>query len=1081
MESNSADVPPTKGSTDVEAAGKTREQETNAPNLFKAPRAAEERETNAPWLRETAKNTGTRETNVSEKEAAAVRRDGGPLTIAEQQLRQEASAASKPPNQIQEEAAIMAVPQTAGPDPGDGAKTRGCQPNIPDTSRAGTPVSQASRGGSASRRRCMRRQLTQMLKEGSGCFNPDEVRRIIQAARAGPEVSLTAICMLDDDISLFMHAFPDADDRELRAHCLSTLLEYEESMRAWEEAKDSGEFDSDGSNSEDEDELTGVELLRDLDPPAPCPPADAAPRARSGWLEWPKKVLQQTNLVSSIAAEIELNINLADWDADCYKGCRKLFLRETQRIGTVSDDRGPEEIPALVELEVQQWVDEALRNAARATDRILDRVASMGARHPDQDREEAGDFDLADSKAAQTMMRAVTAYPPNDAQLERIVKLALGKRVLEVSTATAGRDLPRATTSAVRPVGGLQAGPEVMSDDGSESHGTDCTDPEGPPLAGRVTQPTPPRTGEAAALKPSEAPTAQQPGGSPPNGTATTIQNGKKKSGAARRAAKAALEIGSGTPAADGKRGPLYERPRQCPVFGCTREHDPGDCPTFLDMTPKERLDMVHAKQLCLLCLQHPLSVGCEVAGKGFCCPAEGCDRPHHETLHGVLKAGEPSLPEGKADPPGEPTVSVDCGTPEAARQLRGLLEGLGIDPNALEVRIGVRQPGEPGRLHGNGTTGPGATEAGVGRLTGRLMEALTSLCQAGERFVDTATGGGQRMLGVEDPVEIPRRSARMVRSGSATGSMGCTPARNSDWMERQEPIRREREDDIGMMGERRRALESSEYVRGDQGSLERYGGLPRVVLLTPEGGQLINIGIGRGFVFSVISQKTAARYVVHRSKLPAPVMVAGPAGQQVHVTEHCTMAFPQEKAVGGKLVIYAFVVDTLEELHETPGGGLQRWQMQLGEEDEGYLQWLRVAQPGDRPFCELSLEEVTLDPERVSRSTWRFLVCKGRQMTETVWLTAVRAWNMPVSPFSADAATRLGLTERPNDWCQVRPCDAAGRQQDGFLAKIASVSEIAPPRVSDGEEAAGDELSQGTGRLWRGFSATWYRTRWPG
>ncbi len=62
--------------------------------------------------------------------------------------------------------------------------------------------------------------------------------------------------MLDDDISLFMHAFPDADDREQRAHCLSALLEYEESMRTWEEAKDSGELDSDGSSSEDEGELT---------------------------------------------------------------------------------------------------------------------------------------------------------------------------------------------------------------------------------------------------------------------------------------------------------------------------------------------------------------------------------------------------------------------------------------------------------------------------------------------------------------------------------------------------------------------------------------------------------------------------------------------------------------------------------------------------------------------------------------------------------------------------------------------------------------------------------------------------------
>ncbi len=236
-------------------------------------------------------------------------------------------------------------------------------------------------------------------------------------------------------------------------------------------------------------------MLCDLDSPALCPPADAAPTARSGRLEWPKKVLQQTNLVSSIAAEIELNINRADWGADCYERCRKLLLQETQRIGTVLDDRGPEEIPVLVELEVQQWVDEALRNAAHATERILERVASLGVRRPDQDRGETSDFDLVDSKAAQTVMRAVTAYPLNDAQLERIVKLALGKRVLEASTAATGRDLPRATTSAIGPIDGLQARSEVVSDDGCESHGTDSTDPEGPPLASRVTRPTSPRSG----------------------------------------------------------------------------------------------------------------------------------------------------------------------------------------------------------------------------------------------------------------------------------------------------------------------------------------------------------------------------------------------------------------------------------------------------------------------------------------------------------------------------------------------------------------------------------------------------------
>ncbi len=39
-------------------------------------------------------------------------------------------------------------------------------------------------------------------------------------------------------------------------------------------------------------------------------------------------------------------------------------------------------------------------------------------------------------------------------------------------------------------------------------------------------------------------------------------------------------------------------------------------------------------------------------------------------------------------------------------------------------------------------------------------------------------------------------------------------------------------------------------------------------------------------------------------------------------------------------------------------------------------------------PHYELTLENVTLNPERVSRTTWKFLVCKGRQMMETVWLS---------------------------------------------------------------------------------------------
>jgi hypothetical protein len=168
-------------------------------------------------------------------------------------------------------------------------------------------------------------------------------------------------------------------------------------------------------------------------------------------------------------------------------------------MGTVTDDQGLEEIPVLVELEVQQWVDEALRNAARATERILDRIASLGVRRPDQGCGEASDLDLADSKAAQTVMRAVTAYPLNDMQLERIVKLALGRRVLEVTAATTGRDPPGVTTSAVRTASSPRTRPEVMSEDGSESHRTDSTEPEESSSANKATRPTTPSSGGAAA------------------------------------------------------------------------------------------------------------------------------------------------------------------------------------------------------------------------------------------------------------------------------------------------------------------------------------------------------------------------------------------------------------------------------------------------------------------------------------------------------------------------------------------------------------------------------------------------------
>ena len=126
MENDSVNILKGGEPRDIVAAGESGEREANASSRLTAPRAVEERETNVTCQGKTAESTGARDINVPEKETAAVRRDEGPLTIAGQQLRKEDPAASRPPGQTQKEAAAEAAPQTADPDPGEGAKTGGC-------------------------------------------------------------------------------------------------------------------------------------------------------------------------------------------------------------------------------------------------------------------------------------------------------------------------------------------------------------------------------------------------------------------------------------------------------------------------------------------------------------------------------------------------------------------------------------------------------------------------------------------------------------------------------------------------------------------------------------------------------------------------------------------------------------------------------------------------------------------------------------------------------------------------------------------------------------------------------------------
>jgi hypothetical protein len=331
--------------------------------------------------------------------------------------------------------------------------------------------------------------------------------------------------MLDDDIMLFMHAFPNVGEGELRAQCRSTVLEYEESMQAWEEARGDGELDSSSIDSEDEDELTGEDLLRDLEKPSAVIGPAAASKAQPSYIDWPKRVLRQTILVSSIAAEIESNINSTDWDENCYEECRKLLQQEAGRMEDISRDRGAEEIPVLVDLEVQHWMAEALEGAARASELVRDRITQIGVRCPSRDgkenRNEADSLSPTARRAVQAVMDAARADPLSDLQLERVVRLALGKRVPTTvetgkavvahagATMAGGGDKSRTPAATAEFARVHQAKRKLEPEDESESRSSEPIGAgESPPEVNGVQSASPEQQQAAARAQP-EVPAAQ--------------------------------------------------------------------------------------------------------------------------------------------------------------------------------------------------------------------------------------------------------------------------------------------------------------------------------------------------------------------------------------------------------------------------------------------------------------------------------------------------------------------------------------------------------------------------------------------
>ncbi|MFO0004404.1 MAG: hypothetical protein ACK559_25080, partial [bacterium] len=107
--------------------------------------------------------------------------------------------------------------------------------------------------------------------------------------------------------------------------------------------------------------------------------------------------------------------------------------------------------------------------------------------------------------------------------------------------------------------------------------------PEGSPSANGAERPATPDAEGVMIEEGSRASATRPPDETQPSAAATTPPSKRKRNRAAKKAARAAAEAGGATSVASGEQEPEQEGPRQCPVFGCTRGHDPGDCPTFLD------------------------------------------------------------------------------------------------------------------------------------------------------------------------------------------------------------------------------------------------------------------------------------------------------------------------------------------------------------------------------------------------------------------------------------------------------------------------------------------------------------------
>ncbi len=89
---------------------------------------------------------------------------------------------------------------------------------------------------------------------------------------------------------------------------------------------------------------------------------------------------------------------------------------------------------------------------------------------------------------------------------------------------------------------------------------------------------------------------------------------------------------------------------------------------------------------------------------------------------------------------------------------------------------------------------------------------------------MDSAGKSRRRMIETADSTAVSTENTRGERGRSANRGVEHTSRRGGSRMARRELAMRDGEDSADEDGDMRRALESSEYAHGNQGSLERCG-----------------------------------------------------------------------------------------------------------------------------------------------------------------------------------------------------------------------------------------------------------------